>query len=70
MTNELAAAEATYIWSAFKIFIDLSILMFCGGTIWCLLPKKTDDPLVRLVKTTGLMGGLFISLLVFLIILK
>jgi hypothetical protein len=67
---ELIAATINYAWSAFKAFISISIVMFCGSIIWCFLPKKADDPIIRLVKTTGIIGGLFISLMIFIIILR
>lgn len=69
-THELTVAVANYFVSATKVFIYLSILIFCGGILWCFLPKKTDAPIVRLVKTTGLISGLFITILISLIILR
>ena len=53
-----------------KIFIPICILIPCLSIMWCLLPKKTDDPLIRLVKTTGFAGGLFIALIITLLIYR
>jgi hypothetical protein len=62
------AATALYAMTMLVCLIKLSVLMFCGSILWCFLPKKTDDPLIRLVKTTGIAGGIFIALIMILLI--
>jgi hypothetical protein len=51
-----------------KIFIPIFALISCIGMFRSFIPKKTDDPIIRLVKTTGIMGGLLITLMTTLIL--
>ena len=54
----------------FKIFIPIYILVACVGVLVALRPKAKDCPIIRAVKTYGIIGGLFISLVVFFMISK
>lgn len=65
---KLASAMLTLVVLECKIFIPVSVLIFYMGILWSFVPKKTDDPIIKLVKTTGIMGGLFISIIIALIL--
>jgi hypothetical protein len=67
---ELTNAVVSLAILEFEIFIPIYILVACVGAFWSFLPKEKDDPIIRMVKTCGIMGGLFISLIVFLIMSK
>lgn len=51
-----------------KLFVPISILIACIGTFKFFLPKSSDDPVIRMIKTCGVMGGLLIGLIVFLLV--
>jgi hypothetical protein len=67
---ELVAATAVNVWTMLRVFLDISILIFLGGIIICFLPKKTDIPLVKMVKSTGIICGTFIAMLMIVLMAK
>jgi len=67
---QLTSAMLNLIVLEIKLLIPLSLFIACISITWSFLPKKTDDPIIRLVKTVGLTGGLLLALLMSLTILK
>jgi hypothetical protein len=70
MTNEIIALSIVAFLASIQLFIVLAILMLCIAVFRVFLPKSTDDPIIRLVKTTGIIGGLFMTMLIILITSK
>ena len=68
--TQLIATIMNSAWITIVLSFKISVLIFCGGVFWCFLPKKTDDPIIKAVKTCGIMGGLLISLIIFIIMSK
>ena len=64
---ELLSEVTNLIMLQFQIFIPIYILVACVGISVAFLPKAKDDPIIRAVKTCGIMGGLLITLVVFLL---
>lgn len=67
---QLTSAMLNLIVLEIELLIPISLFIVCISITWSFVPKKTDDPIIRLVKTAGLIGGLLLTLLLSLTILK
>ena len=61
---ELILASTNLFIAEIKLFIPINLLILCCGVFWAFLPKQNDDPIIKMVKTTGILGGLLIAMLI------